>query len=209
MKFVLFVEGHTEKKVAPGFLKRWLDPKLSQPVGIKSVRFEGWHDYVDEIAKKVALNLSGQTGSDVIAGIGLLDLYGPTLFPDEVSTVDQKFVWGKRHLEENIVKHERFFQHFAVHETEAWLLSDHTIFPNAVRLGVQKISRSPESVNFDEPPSKFLKRLYREKLDKSYKKVTDGTNLFKDLMPERAYDKCPYLRKLLDDMLSLAKKAGL
>lgn len=209
MKFVLFVEGHTEKKVAPGFLKRWLDPRLSQPVGIKIVRFEGWHDYVDEIAKKVALNLSGQTGSDVIAGIGLLDLYGPTLFPDELSAVDQRFVWGKRHLEKDIVKHERFFQYFAVHETEAWLLSDHTIFPDAVRLGVQKVSRPPESVNFDEPPSKFLNRLYREKIHKSYKKVTDGTNLFKDLMPERAYEKCPYLRQLLDDMLSLAKKAGL
>ena len=58
MKFVLFVEGHTEKKVVPGFLKSWLDPKLSQPVGIKNVRFEGWHDYVDGIAKKVALNIA-------------------------------------------------------------------------------------------------------------------------------------------------------
>ena len=26
MKFVLFVEGHTEKIGLPSFLKRWLDP---------------------------------------------------------------------------------------------------------------------------------------------------------------------------------------
>lgn len=208
MTFVLFVEGHTEKKVVPGFLKSWLDPKLSQPVGIKIVRFEGWNDYVGEIAKKVALNLSGKTGSDVIAGIGLLDLYGPTFFPDGLSTVDQKHAWGKDHLEE-IVKHARFSQHFAVHETEAWLLSDHTIFPDGIRPVVQKSSRPPESVNFDEPPSKFLSRLYREKLHKPYKKVTDGTNLFKDLMPEQAYQKCPYFKKMLDDMLGLARKAGL
>ena len=209
MKFILFVEGYTEKNVAADFLKRWLDPRLSRSVGIKSVRFDGWHDYMDGIVKKVELNLSGQTGSDVIAGIGLLDLYGPTIFPDGQSTVDQKYVWGKNHLEKKIVNHEKFFQHFAVHETEAWLLSDHTIFPDAVDRGLQKNFRPPESVNLDEPPSKFLNRLYKEKLHKSYKKVTDGTNLFKDLMPERAYEKCPYLRQLLDDMLSLAKKAGL
>lgn len=208
MKFVLFVEGHTEKKVVPDFLKRWLDPKLSQPVGIKSVRFEGWHDYANEIKKKVALNLSGQSGSDVIAGIGLLDLHGPTFFPHGLSSVDQKHAWGKHHLEE-MVNHPRFFQHFAVHETEAWLFSDHTIFPDMIRPLIHKSSRSPESVNSDEPPSKLLRRLYWEKLHKSYKKVIDGTNLFKDLMPERAYEKCPYLQMMLDDMLGLAKKAGL
>ncbi len=41
MKFVLFVEGHTEKAAVGPFLKRWLDPQLSSPVGIKTVRFEG------------------------------------------------------------------------------------------------------------------------------------------------------------------------
>jgi hypothetical protein len=28
MKFVLFVEGHTEKKAVPRFLKKWLDPQV-------------------------------------------------------------------------------------------------------------------------------------------------------------------------------------
>ena len=42
MKFVLFVEGHTEKAALPAFLKRWLDPQLEQRVGLKPVRFEGW-----------------------------------------------------------------------------------------------------------------------------------------------------------------------
>ena len=35
MKFVLFVEGYTEDKALPKFLKRWLDPRLGKPVGIK------------------------------------------------------------------------------------------------------------------------------------------------------------------------------
>ncbi len=32
MKFVLLVEGETEKKVLAGFFKRWLDPRLAKPV---------------------------------------------------------------------------------------------------------------------------------------------------------------------------------
>ena len=42
MKFILFVEGHTEDKALPAFLKRWLDPRLESPVGIQTVRFDGW-----------------------------------------------------------------------------------------------------------------------------------------------------------------------
>jgi hypothetical protein len=42
MKFILFVEGYTEKQGILTFLKRYLDPRLSQPVGIKPVRFDGW-----------------------------------------------------------------------------------------------------------------------------------------------------------------------
>lgn len=59
-------------------------------------------------------------------------------------------------------------------------------------------------MNFDEPPAKLLERLYREKLRKSYKKVIDGANLFAALKPEIAYEKCPALKRLMDDMLQLA-----
>jgi len=41
MKFVLFVEGPTERLSLPSFLKRWLDARLNQPVGIQPVKFEG------------------------------------------------------------------------------------------------------------------------------------------------------------------------
>jgi hypothetical protein len=63
-------------------------------------------------------------------------------------------------------------------------------------------------VNFDEPPGKLLGRLYQENLGRGYKKVIDGTNLFQALSPDRAYAKCPALKALLDDMLSLAKHAA-
>ena len=59
MKFILFVEGHTEKKALPAFLKRWLDEKLESPVGIQAVRFEGWADFTKGVRKKALLHLNG------------------------------------------------------------------------------------------------------------------------------------------------------
>lgn len=96
------------------------------------MRFEGWRDYYDEIGKKVRLNLSGRTGADVVGAIGLLDLYGPTFYPKEVVGAVDRYAWAKAHIEQK-VDHPRFYQHFAVHETEAWLLSDPKILPKEVR----------------------------------------------------------------------------
>ncbi len=134
MKLVLFVEGHTERKALPDFFKCWLDPRLPERIGIKVVRFEGWRDYYDEIAKKVE--------------------------------------------------------------------------PRPVEAALPGKCTRPESVNFDEPPAKLLERLYREKLRKSYKKVIDGASLFQALAPDVAYEKCPHLKQLLDEMLGLAKAAS-
>lgn len=203
MKFVLFVEGKTEKIALRDFIKRWLDPRLPEPVGIRIVRFDGWRDYEKDIPKKVFLNLSGKAGADVIAAIGLLDLYGPTFYPGGTSTVAQRHDWAKRELERS-VGHARFRQHFAVHEIEAWLLADPTIFPPQVGKALPGNCDQPETVNFRDPPAQLLERLYRARLNTAYKKVTDGANLFRALDPAIAYGKCPYLQRLLDDMLMLA-----
>ncbi len=205
MKLVLFVEGHTEKKALPDFLKRWLDPQLPHPIGIAIVRFEGWHDYVDDIVKKVALHLSGKTGADKVGAIGLLDLYGPTFYPAHTTSVADRYQWAKADLEKK-VDHPRFRQHFAVHETEAWLLSQPGLLPSAVHAALPGRCAQPETVNFNEPPAKLLDRLYREKQRTGYKKVTDGANLFRKLDPRAAGSKCPYLQRLLDDMLALARE---
>jgi len=206
MKFVLFVEGHTEKLAVPQLLKRWLDPQLAKPVGIKVSRFEGWNEYARDIRQKVELNLSGKSGSDVIAGIGLLDLYGPTIYPAERTGVASRLAWAKEHFE-RLTGHPRFRQHFAVHELEAWLLAEPTVLPRAVREVLP--STPPERVNFNEPPAKLLDRLYTSKMNRRYKKTTDGANLFRALDPAIAYAKCPTLKLLLDDMLQLAREAEL
>ena len=202
MKFVLFVEGHTEKAL-PEFLKRWLDPRMGRPVGIKTVCFEGWQELVKDTPLKAAMHLNGPDKDEIIAVIALIDLYGPTFYPKALKTADERFEWAKKELEKK-VNHPKFFQFFAVHETEAWLLSAPDLFPVEVRKAFPVRAANPETVNFDEPPAKLLEGLYSLKTGRRYKKVTNGRELFGRLDPNVAYGKCPRLRELLDKMLELA-----
>lgn len=204
MKFILFAEGHTEHKAVPAFLKRWLDPRLSRPVGITPVRFEGWPELVKDAPSKARLYLSGP---DVIAVVALLDLYGPTFYPADKRTPQERYDWAKGHLE-HAVNQPKFHQFFAVHEVEAWLLSDPSIFPPPVRERLAAQTKDPESVNNDRPPARLLNDLYEAATRRKYKKVVYGKDLFERLDPSVAYRKCPRLSELLDKMLELAQSAG-
>ena len=203
MKFILFVEGHTEDKALPAFLKRWLDARLPQPVGIKPVRFEGWAELNREVKRKAHLYFNSPKASDLIAVISLLDLYGPTFYPAHLTTATERYDRAKEAIEREVA-HPKFRHFFSVHETEAWLLSQPELFPSAVSDGFPGRVSQPETVNFDEPPAKLLNRLYRDKLRRTYKKVTHGKELFDKLDSEIAYSKCPRLKEMLDEMLRLA-----
>jgi len=209
VKFVLFVEGKTEYEGVGKFVKRWLDARLPERVRVTPVKFHGVSDYCGDIRKTVDLNLSAAHANDAIAGIGLLDLYGlgPSLsFPPGMVSVQQRYYWVKGQLEK-LVDHPRFRQHLAVHEIEAWLLSDVDILPPEVRKDLTAGSNAPEQVNFNSPPAQLLKRAYRDRLGRRYRKAVDGPNLFQALDPDRACAKCPYLKAMLEDMLALAKAA--
>lgn len=208
MRFILFVEGHSDRLTLPGFLKRWLDPRLTEPVRITAVRHDGWREYYKDIRTKVHLHLEGPRSGDIIAAIGLLDLYGPTFYPSHLKSADERYVWGRQHIEDQ-VGHGKFRQFFAVHELEAWLLADPSLFLPEVSRALPGKAAQPEAVNFDLPPAKLLRKLYSEKANSEYRKVTDGTELFGHLDPALAREKCPRLREMLDGMLALAKAVGL
>lgn len=203
MKFVLFVEGYTEKKALPAFLKRWLDPQLPQPVGMQTVRFDGWAELRKDVRKKANLYLHGPQRDEILAVIGLLDLYGPTFYPSHLVNAEDRNSWAKKEIEDE-VNHPRFRQFFSVHEVEAWLLSQPELFPPEVRKALPGKIAQPESVNFQQPPGKLLEQLFKAKLKQTYKKITHGKDLFDKLDPLVAYDKCPHLKALLDEMLRLA-----
>ncbi len=207
MEFIFFVEGYTEKKALPKFLKKWLDPKLTKPIGIKTVRFEGWPELVKDAPKKANMHLNGPNKDNIIAVISLLDLYGPTFYPSDLPESDARYQWAKKHIEDK-VEHKKFHQFFAVHEVEAWLLSQPDIFPPTVRTAISKKALYPENVNFNEPPAKLLERLYPMHTKKSYKKVVNGKELFEKLDPDIAYQKCPKLKELLDKILELAQQTA-
>jgi hypothetical protein len=205
MKFVLFVEGDTERAL-PSFLKRWLDPKLPQPVGVKTVRFTGWAELRREVVKRARMYLEGPRADEIIAVIAILDLYGPDFYPAHLTGAGERYNWAKREIEKEVGR-PRFRQFFAVHEVEAWLLSQPELFPAEVRRGFPGRVDQPETVNFTEPPSKLLSRLYKDSLHRTYKKIVDGKELFDRAKPELAYGKCPKLKALLDEMLEMAHSA--
>lgn len=202
MKFILFVEGPTEAKALPAFFKRWLDPQLTQPVGIDAVHFDGSAELIAQTPSRAHKALHAP-GRDVIAVIALLDFSGVALsFPPSVTEVEEKVTWAKQELEGR-VKDPRFRQFFAVHELEAWLLSDTGLFPNEVKSALP--GSPPEKINSHETPSKLLGKLYQSKMRKPYKKLADGEKFFAKLDPKTACAKCPHLKALLDEMLELAK----
>jgi Domain of unknown function (DUF4276) len=204
MKLVVFVEGDTEAACLPELLRRWLDQHCNPRVGIAIVKFAGWSDYYENIARKVQLHLSSGRREDVLGGIGLLDLYGPTLYPANARDADSRKKWAKAEIERR-AGNPLFRQHIAVHETEAWLLSQPAIFPKPVADALAQRVQNPELVNFDQPPAKLLDRLYWDKLGKKYKKVIDGVDLFRKLDINIARSRCPSLLEFLDAAKELAR----
>jgi len=205
LKFILFAEGWTERRAVGPFLTRWLDARLATPVGVKVVRFDGWSEFDKEVPRRAHLYLEGRERDEIIAVVGLLDLAGPTFYPADRRSAEERRLWAIQRLEQ-AVGHPRFRMFFAVHEVEAWLLSQPAVLPAELRRELP--TRRPETINFQEPPSRLLDRLYRSRLGRPYKKVTDGSNLFRKLDPEQARNECPALADMLDTLLALARDAG-
>jgi hypothetical protein len=206
VRFVLFVEGYTEQETVGEFLKRWLDPQLARPVGIKIVRFNGWRQFIDDVADRVRMHLEAPARGQIIAALGLLDLYGPTFYPSHLTSAQERCAWAVTEIERK-VSHAKFRMFFAVHELEAWILSQPQLLPEPVRRALPGRVNDPESIDFDEPPAKLLDRLYTSHTGRSYKKRTYGSELFRKLDPSVAYEKCPHLAEMLDHMLTMARHA--
>ncbi len=217
MRIQFFVEGDTERIVLPGFIARWLNPRLTVPVEIPApVNLQGCGGFIQEIGKSAKGHLRSADSNDLIAVVGLLDLKGPEahhFYPPGVTAIQDRYEWGKRKIEQ-YVDHPKFHMFFAVHEIEAWLFSQPEIFPEFIREALFEGLPEPEEIDFDTPPSKRLKKTYdtliqQKSISHAYRKTGHGRKFFNSLDPERAYAKCPYLRKMLDALLSVSKKAGL
>ncbi len=208
MKFILLVEGQTEGESIAKFIKRWLDPKTKSPVGIQVSSYDGFADLERKLVTKARMHLDGPKNSEIVAVVGLLDLYGPNFYPENVSSNDGKIDWATKHFQDQVSR-KLFRMFFAVHEYEAWLLSQPSIFPREVANILPKSIERPESVNSTEPPGKLLNRLWNQALMKNYKKRVYGKQLFDKLDPKIAASKCPRMAEMLDEMLQVLRDAGL
>ena len=207
MRFVLLLEGATERLVIPAFFKAWLDPQLNRPVRITPIAFKGAARFQSEYRAHVLEHLSRPDQIEIIATVGLLDLYGLPAMPAKLKSVDERYASAEKKFNDGI-KDSRFKMFFAVHELEAWLLSDLTIFPPPVQSGLAGRDSRPEDVNFDLPPSRLLRKVYRERLKMEYMKTVHGAELFRKLDPQVASNKCPRLKGMLDWMLQAARQKG-
>ena len=202
MKFVMLVEGKTEKGVLQQFLDRFLNKKLENRVGVKIAIAVSLKD----LKIKATNYLTSPNSSDYIAVIGLRDLYGFEEIKRGNRSKDEFYTYAIDKIEKEI-NQPKFKMFFAVHELEAWLFSQPDIFHRKIQSQIKHIGSQPEQINFDHPPAKLLGEIYRNHLGKNYGKTTDGWNLFNSLDPGVACEKCPKLKEMLDEMLELATRA--
>lgn len=220
MKFLLLLEGQTEEKGVPDFLRRWLARHFTVGVGVQPDTSEGWADLRDSTPKKAARYLSGARASDIIAVVSLLDLYGPTFYPPDTVTVAERHAWGTEYMEQRVRDHFqqqklpdglalRYRHFFAVHETEAWFLAQPSLFKDAaLRQFLERQTKPPETVNFTTPPGRLLERQYLQKLKRRYSKTTNARNFFPQMDAEAVAARCPYLAAMLHELRRLALVAG-
>jgi hypothetical protein len=209
MRFVLFVEGDTERDVLPNLLKRCLEERTLQPVGIRAVNFNGWSNLWRDVRQKADFYLRGAGKSpDIVAVVSLMDLYGPDIYPAHLNSAKERLEWAKSRLEKEVVRHERFRQYFAVHELEAWLFSQPDIFPAEIRKEIHALSTNPEGVNFDAPPKKRLHSIYDHRLKRRYQPRVDGAKLFRKLAPQALKSKCPIFTAMIEELAALAQNVA-
>ncbi len=212
MKFVMIVEGETEKRGVPDLLARSLTERgLPQRIGIDPINLKGGGtDLFDKVAQKGKSYVRGGPGfqAKTIGVFGLLDLYNPSfdrIWPASAVSRDDRLDWAARRVE-NRVNSPMFRMFFAVHEVEAWILSQPEILPFYAKLSVLERKRiaQPELVNFRNPPARWLAEHWWNNLRRKYMKTVDGPNLMRKLNPTVVFGKCPQFRKIVEFMVERA-----
>jgi hypothetical protein len=191
----IIVEGATEKA-----FKHSLDDFLAthlaanQRPTLKFVAKDGRLPKGDLLKRDVDRLL--EEYDDVIA---LTDVYTGTNPRDFDNATD-----AKAKMRQWVGDSPHFHSHAAQYEFEAWLLP---FWPQVRKLSGtsrQTPSRSPETVNHNKPPSRFLDEAYRTGRKRAYRKTVDGTAILRgqDLAVSAAA--CPELKAFLNTILTLS-----
>ena len=201
-RIVILCEGDTEENAVRYFIWRQWEVDGLTEIGLHTINLDSKLENVTKYARRY-LNESG-----IVAVFTLVDLYGMNRVQhnagDDLATkVNQVKQW----LEEDLPPEmsERFHSHVSVHEVEAWLLADgHCL---AKRLNEKNIKPDPnaETRNFENPPSRRLKELFKKHGRYDYYKLKDGVPLFKDAKFDTVYKSCSYFRAFYDGLKTTAQ----
>jgi hypothetical protein len=196
-RIVVLCEGETEVVAVRHFIApRWEADGL-QSVGLNGIDLRAKLPDVGKFATRYLNDTA------VLAVFTLVDLYKMNKVVHRPNDdLEQKVERVRDWLREQ-VRHpraSRFFPHVCVYETEAWILAEGRAL--AERLGDAKIrpEANAESKNLQNPPSKRLNDLFVRHGKQSYRKIVDGTPLFKRMAFDPVHESCLYFRAFYDDL---------
>lgn len=202
MRIKVLCEGSTEE----GLRKLLAKAVDLQGCGIKIKTYEGIATLLRKLDGMIGTELSG--GARVI--FCLVDYHHYPVsadkqslpFPKRLEEIKADIVARIQESRRSVVR-----CHVVVHEVEAWILADEQVV--AQRLKIRNLSAwgQPENVNDMNPPSQVLQDLFRTRspLKKRYDKYKDGVDLLSKVDWQKAYDKCPTFKQLVDDLRSFCQ----
>jgi len=199
VKISFIVEGKTERAFIP-ILRRFLQSRLPGKMPrLDPFPQDGRIPKGDKLRRVVANLLDG--GADAV--VALTDVYtGTNDFEDGSDARTKMRGW--------VGCEPRFHPHAAQHDFEAWLLP---YWPDIQKLAGHTRSRppgSPESVNHNKPPSRYIEELFRiGTCRRDYVKARDASRILEGEDLALAANECSELKAMLNTVLSLCGGAQL
>ncbi len=163
MKIAILVEGATEVAFRDK-LREFLQSRLEQQM--PRLDFKPQHGGIPKEGKlqRIVENLLNNNGYDAV--IALTDVYtGRQDFNDANDAKETMRRW--------VDNNPNFYPHTALHDFEAWLLPYWTTIQKRAKHNRSAPSGSPETVNHQQPPSYWIKEIFKiGKCRRDYNKVS-------------------------------------
>ncbi len=200
----MLCEGDTEEIAIRHFVRRQWEADSLSAVGLHPINLNGKLEDIFDYAPRYARD------AQVVAVFALVDLYGMNRVKhDDLDDLDAKVARVTRWLNDGLPAGLRqcLHPHVSVHEVEAWLLAEGKCL--ALRLRDNSIEPDPQAEvrNFLEPPSRRLDALFKShRQGDGYRKIKDGTPLWKCADFAIVYKMCRYFRLFYDDLKAVAQE---
>ncbi|MBI3764814.1 MAG: DUF4276 family protein [Chloroflexi bacterium] len=203
-RIVILCEGETEEIAIRYFVKRQWEADGLNSIGIHPIDLRAKLEDVFSYVPRYRLD------PHVVAVFTIVDLYGMNrvqhdIDDDMAAKVNRVKTWLR---DEFGPAFEGFFYpHVSVHEVEAWLLAEGNCLAKRLKDSGIKPDRYAESRNLDDPPSKRISKLFRNRRGDGYGKTNDGTPLFKCVQFGPVYDTCQHFREFYNQLKAVGQAA--